>query len=58
MGLFKICCGWCEVLHDTETMVEAGEFGLICQECDDTRDNKSGYCSMNCQLSGNCDGSC
>lgn len=31
---------------------------ILCDECDEKRDNKTGYCSMNCQLGGGCDGSC
>lgn len=32
--------------------------GKLCNTCLDSCDNPSGYCSLSCQLSGYCDGSC
>jgi len=34
------------------------EFGFVCNECLDKAENRTGYCSMYCQLTGECDGSC
>lgn len=31
---------------------------ILCSECDDSRDNKTGYCDMDCQLGNGCSGAC
>lgn len=30
----------------------------LCDECLDAYDNKTGFCSLDCCISGNCDESC
>lgn len=36
---------------------EDGEY-LLCDDCLNNYPNETGYCSISCRISGNCDGSC
>lgn len=50
-----------ETCYNCEKETEDGEeyAGIyLCEECEQTLDNKSGYCSIDCQLGYGCDGSC
>lgn len=53
----------CEVCGNVDQDIpETGEviydIGYVCRDCLDKADNKTGYCSVQCQLWGVCDGSC
>lgn len=54
-----IQCGWCEdkFLPNKDTF-HAYEIGRICVDCENGMEDKTGYCSSMCQLSGECDESC
>ena len=49
----------CQVCDNRSVFGEAVyDVGFVCQNCLDRAENKTGYCSMSCQLFGTCDGSC
>jgi len=52
-----VCYG-CGCALTLETAIEYCHPTYLCQECDDKCDNPTGYCSLDCQLGGGCDGSC
>ncbi len=50
----KYCQGCDEMVDKLEDIHNA----LLCDECNDKYDNKTGYCSLTCCLGYGCDGSC
>ncbi len=54
---FKFTCDVCDK-EDCEKGETFFDIGTVCQDCLDSAENKTGHCSMSCQLFGNCDGSC
>lgn len=47
-------CAYCQAPAQEEN-----EFSVpLCKECTEAYDDKTGYCSLECCISGNCDGSC
>jgi hypothetical protein len=51
----KICI-YCEeeIKQDYESSNNIG----LCEECDNAYENKTGYCSLECCISGYCDQTC
>jgi len=49
-------CEKCGESSDTGEVIY--DIGFICDRCLSAIENKTGYCSMQCQLFGDCDGSC
>jgi hypothetical protein len=54
----KLECQVCEAMVDRNHGEGIYDVGFVCEECLEKADNKTGYCSMYCQLFGSCDGSC
>ena len=52
-------CGWCgEKFSKKNDAINWYEIGFLCDDCEESMDDKTGYCSAYCQLSGICDHSC
>jgi len=49
------CCGDLVADPDGENIYD---IGFVCGVCLGNAENKTGYCSMHCQLFGTCDESC
>lgn len=52
--MIKIACEYCEELDN----LDEWEGYTLCEDCIEVYDNKTGYCSLDCCISGNCDQSC
>ena len=50
--------GRCEYCEDEGKKLFRTDRYLLCEDCSDKYDNKTGYCSLYCCVSGHCDGSC
>lgn len=54
-----IICAWCEKEKSEENSQALYEIGRVCEQCiDENYENKTGYCSAMCCMSGSCDQSC
>ncbi len=54
----RICDKYC-IGCETYTDIVNDFYGyLLCINCNATYENKTGYCSLDCCLSGHCDDSC
>ena len=51
------CCDQSKPKEDFYCTYEYSDV-QVCNVCEETLDNKTGYCSIACRMSGNCDGSC
>jgi len=51
-------CACCDKECVEDMMDVVFDIGMVCHECLEKADNKTGYCSMACQLGFGCDGSC
>jgi len=53
----RLFCGGCE--EYTDKLDNWGTNGImLCENCNEKYDNKTGYCSLNCSLGGGCDQTC
>jgi hypothetical protein len=52
----KRTCRYCENAINDDYESENTE--LLCKECDNKYDNKTGHCSLYCCVGGECDGAC
>lgn len=50
-------CDKCDKLTMVEQIVKADDYQL-CTNCFDNLDDTTGYCSMQCMVTGSCDHSC
>lgn len=51
-------CWNCSETDETKLHWQASLEDYLCETCENSGDNKTGYCSMFCQLTGECDNSC
>ena len=56
----EVCDKWCKGCEEyTDKLGDWGTNGaMLCEECNEKYDNKTGYCSLECCLGGGCDQSC
>ncbi len=55
ININKIPCDYCGEVEETINSVAEH---MLCDECESIYDDKTGYCSLDCCMSGKCDGSC
>lgn len=55
-----VCDKWCIGCEEyTDNLDNWGTNGvMLCEYCNEKYENKTGYCSLDCCLSGRCDQSC
>lgn len=53
----KNICDYCETPNSNEKDSNVGYY-LLCDDCFNAFENKTGHCSLDCCISGRCDESC
>lgn len=51
-------CEWCDEEISPDYKYVGSNGYTLCEECDSKYDNKTGYCSLSCCITGECDDSC
>lgn len=56
----EICDKYCQRCDEFTDILEQSYDCriMLCNECNEKYDNKTGYCSVDCCVSGNCDQTC